>query len=218
MLWLYYSRLILNNGTRLERGRRMAAKTAHARNGGETVRVALVQMAAGLAPAENLRHALRRIREAARAGARIVCLQELFRTRYFCQCEDDRNFALAESIPGPTTRALAHAAAAARVVVIGSVFERRTEGLYHNTAVVFDADGRQAGVYRKMHIPDDPGFFEKFYFTPGDAAPASTPTPRPRGKSACSSAGPVVPRSGATDGSGRRADYFLPDGHRLARR
>jgi len=138
---------------------------------GKAVTVALVQMACGPNPAANLAKAMERIRQAARQGARIVCLQELFRSRYFCQTENDAHFSLAESIPGPTTRALAKAAAAAKVAVIGSVFERRGEGLYHNTAVVFDARGRLVGKNRKMHIPDDPCYYEKFYFTPGDAKP-----------------------------------------------
>ncbi len=135
------------------------------------VTVGLVQMSCGESSAENLARALKGIQAAARRGARIVCLQELFRSRYFCQAEDDRQFALAESIPGPTTRVLARVAATAKVVLVGSIFERRTQGLYHNTAVIFDARGKLLGKYRKMHIPDDPCYYEKFYFTPGDAKP-----------------------------------------------
>ena len=119
-------------------------------------------------PRRNLEKALTRIEEAAARGAKVICLQELFHSRYFCQSEEARNFDLAEPIPGPTTEALSAAAAARKVVIVGSIFERRAEGIYHNTAVVLDADGRLAGRYRKMHIPDDPHYYEKFYFTPGD--------------------------------------------------
>jgi len=112
--------------------------------------------------------ALARIADAAAHGANIVCLQELFHGRYPCQSEEHTRFAEAEPIPGPTSQALAAAAAQHGVVIIGSLFERRAPGLYHNTAVVFDADGSTAGIYRKMHIPDDPLYYEKFYFTPGD--------------------------------------------------
>jgi N-carbamoylputrescine amidase len=131
-------------------------------------KIALVQMRCSADPADNLARALERIRDAARDGAQLVCLPELFRTTYFCQVEDHAFFDLAEPIPGPTTEALARAARAAGVVVIGSLFERRAAGVYHNTAVVLDADGRLCGTYRKMHIPDDPLYYEKFYFTPGD--------------------------------------------------
>jgi len=132
------------------------------------LRVALVQMSCETEPPRNLEKALVRIEEAAARGAKVVCLQELFRSRYFCQSEEARYFDLAEPIPGPTTEALSAAAAARKVVVVGSIFERRAEGIYHNTAVAIDADGRLAGCYRKMHIPDDPHYYEKFYFTPGD--------------------------------------------------
>ena len=132
------------------------------------LRIALVQMSCETEPRRNLEKALARIEEAAARGAKVICLQELFRSRYFCQSEEARNFDLAEPIPGPSSEALSAAAAAHKVVVVGSLFERRTEGIYHNTAVVLDADGRLAGRYRKMHIPDDPHYYEKFYFTPGD--------------------------------------------------
>ena len=132
------------------------------------VKVGLVQMKAESTPEKNLKRALSGLEEAARRGARIACLQELFRTPYFCRTEDHRKFRLAEPIPGPTTRALSGVAARLGIVIIGSLFERRAEGIYHNTAVVLDADGTLAGTYRKMHIPDDPGFYEKFYFAPGD--------------------------------------------------
>ena len=136
-----------------------------------SVRVALIQMSCSEKPKENLAKALNQIKRAAKDGAQLVCLQELFRSRYFCQSEDDAQFALAETIPGPTTQALSRVAAASKIALVGSVFERRTEGLYHNTAVIFDEKGKLIGKYRKMHIPDDPCFFEKFYFTPGDATP-----------------------------------------------
>ncbi len=119
-------------------------------------------------PGANLSKALKRIQEAAARGANIVCLQELFSSLYFCQEENPAIFDLAEPVPGPTTEALAKAARQTETVVVGSVFERRAAGVYHNTAVVLDADGSLAGVYRKMHIPDDPLYYEKFYFTPGD--------------------------------------------------
>ena len=134
----------------------------------DPLRIALVQMSCEAEPRRNLDKALARIEEAAARGAKVVCLQELFRSRYFCQSEEARNFDLAEPIPGPTTEALSAAAAARKLVIVGSIFERRAEGVYHNTAVVLDADGRLAGHYRKMHIPDDPHYYEKFYFTPGD--------------------------------------------------
>jgi N-carbamoylputrescine amidase len=140
------------------------------------VRVALVQMSCTANKDANVEKALARIAEAAERGANIVCLQELFPGLYFCQSEDHRWFAEAEPIPGPTSERLAAAAKEHGVVVIGSLFERRAAGLYHNTAVVFDADGSQVGLYRKMHIPDDPLYYEKFYFTPGDLGFRSFPT------------------------------------------
>ena len=132
------------------------------------VNVALIQMSCSADPQENLEKVLARIEEAARQGAQIISTQELFRSPYFCQTENHANFELAEPIPGPSTEALSKLAAARNVVVVGSLFERRAPGLYHNTAVVIDADGHLLGKYRKMHIPDDPLFYEKFYFTPGD--------------------------------------------------
>jgi N-carbamoylputrescine amidase len=133
-----------------------------------TVVVGLVQMTGQASKDRNVEKALARIGEAAAAGANIVCLQELFAGRYPCQSEDHSRFDQAEPIPGPTSDALAEAARRHGVVVIGSLFERRAPGLYHNTAVVFDVDGSLGGIYRKMHIPDDPLYYEKFYFTPGD--------------------------------------------------
>jgi N-carbamoylputrescine amidase len=133
-----------------------------------TVTVALIQMSCGPSKEANVAKALDRVAEAARQGANVVCLQELFAGLYFCQSEDHRWFAEAEPIPGPTSEALAAAAKKHGIVLLGSLFERRAPGLYHNTAVIFNADGTQAGLYRKMHIPDDPLYYEKFYFTPGD--------------------------------------------------
>jgi N-carbamoylputrescine amidase len=125
-------------------------------------------MACSRDPAENLAKAEWRIREAAGRGAQIICLQELFRSQYFCREEDARQFDLAETIPGPSSEALSSLARELNVVIIGSLFERRAPGVYHNTAVVIDSTGALLGLYRKMHIPDDPLYFEKFYFTPGD--------------------------------------------------
>src|SRR4051812_31860671 len=119
-------------------------------------------------PKENLDKAIVKIKEAAAKGAQIVCLQELFTSLYFCDVEDYENFKLAESIPGPSTDALSSVARDTGVVIIASLFEKRTQGIYHNTAAIIDADGTYLGKYRKMHIPDDPLFLEKFYFTPGD--------------------------------------------------
>ncbi len=133
-----------------------------------SVAVGLIQMSCGPKPEANLKKAITRIGEAAKKGAEIVCLQELFRSRYFCQTEDIQLFKLAESIPGPTTDALSKVARANKVVIVASLFEKRAPGIYHNTAVIIDADGKIAGKYRKMHIPDDPLYYEKFYFTPGD--------------------------------------------------
>jgi N-carbamoylputrescine amidase len=140
------------------------------------VSVALVQMSCTADKGKNVEKALKRIGEAAVAGANVVCLQELFHGLYPCQSEDHARFDEAEPIPGPTSEALAAAAAKHHVAIVGSLFERRAAGVYHNTAVVFDADGRTAGMYRKMHIPDDPSYYEKFYFTPGDLGFAAIDT------------------------------------------
>ena len=134
----------------------------------EVFTIGLVQMSCSPDPDENLRRAGERVREAAGKGAEVVCLPELFRTQYFCQREDAALFDLAEPIPGPTTELLSQIAREKKIVVIASIFERRARGLYHNTAVVLDSDGSIKGIYRKMHIPDDPLYYEKFYFTPGD--------------------------------------------------
>jgi len=133
-----------------------------------TFRVGLVQMTMSREAGENLEKAVARVGDAARAGAEVVCLPELFRSPYFCQKEDPALFDLAEPVPGPSTEALGRAAKKSGVAVVAPIFERRAAGLYHNTAVILDADGTVAGLYRKMHIPDDPLFYEKFYFTPGD--------------------------------------------------
>lgn len=138
--------------------------------------VAVIQMSCGDDKQQNVQKALARIADAASRGAHIVCLQELFHGLYPCQTEDHGRFAEAEPIPGPMSQALSAAAREHGVVVIGSLFERRAPGVYHNTAVVFDADGSQVGLYRKMHIPDDPLYYEKFYFTPGDLGFRSFPT------------------------------------------
>jgi N-carbamoylputrescine amidase len=132
------------------------------------VKVGLVQMSCTADKQQNLEKAIQKIREAALKGAQIVCLQELFTSLYFCDEEIYDNFKLAESIPGPSTDELSKLAAELGVVIIASLFEKRTQGIYHNTTAVIDADGAYLGKYRKMHIPDDPGFYEKFYFTPGD--------------------------------------------------
>jgi N-carbamoylputrescine amidase len=133
-----------------------------------SVKVGLVQMQCGAEPGPNVAKALELTRAAVAAGARIVCLPELFRSRYFCQTEDAALFALAEPIPGPTSDAFVQLAAELDVAVIASLFERRAPGLYHNTVAVVDGRRGLAGLYRKMHIPDDPRFYEKYYFTPGD--------------------------------------------------
>lgn len=134
----------------------------------EIVRVGMVQMACVEDAEANMKTAEEGIRTAAGQGAQIICLQELFQTPYFCQTEDHAHFIRAEEIPGPSTQAMSSLASELGVVLILPLFEKRSTGIYHNTAVVIDADGSIAGRYRKMHIPDDPGFYEKFYFTPGD--------------------------------------------------
>ncbi len=132
------------------------------------MKIAAVQMRMGLDPKENLGRGLSMVEDAGRQGAQIVCLPELFRSRYLCQEENPAFFDLAEPIPGPTTEALGGLARRLGLAIIAPIFERRAAGIYHNSAVVLDSDGTQAGLYRKMHIPDDPGYYEKFYFSPGD--------------------------------------------------
>ncbi len=131
-------------------------------------KIGLVQMSCSTDPDRNLAKAIDGIREAARKGAEIVCLQELFRSQYFCREEKAELFNLAETIPGPSTEAIGAVAKELQVSVVASLFEKRAQGLYHNTAAILDADGKLVGLYRKMHIPDDPLYYEKFYFTPGD--------------------------------------------------
>jgi N-carbamoylputrescine amidase len=142
----------------------------------DEVTIGLVQMSMSEDPAANLSKALKRIEEAAGKGAEIICLPELFRSRYFCQEEDYDNFKLAEAIPGETTKAVSKVAKKAGAVVIAGIFEKRTRGLYHNSAAVIGSDGSLIGIYRKMHIPDDPHFYEKFYFAPGDLGFKAYPT------------------------------------------
>jgi N-carbamoylputrescine amidase len=132
------------------------------------VKVGLIQAACSPDPAANLHYTLAAAERAARDGAQIICTQELFRSQYFCQSEDYQHFQLAEPVPGPTTQAFQALAKAEQVVIVASLFEKRAAGVYHNTAAIIDADGSLLGSYRKMHIPDDPLFYEKFYFTPGD--------------------------------------------------
>jgi len=142
--------------------------------------VALIQMSCVADPARNVQTALSHVAQAARGGAKLVCLPELFRSLYFCQKQDYKCFQLAEPIPGPTTQLLSAAAKKHKITLVSSLFEKRTGGLYHNTAVIFGPNGKILGTYRKMHIPDDPGFNEKFYFTPGDTVfqPIDTPVGR----------------------------------------
>jgi N-carbamoylputrescine amidase len=166
------------NGAGLERGR--AFDTLVVMNPAAKYAVALVQTSPSPDPALNLQRAVHLLEEAARGGAAVVCLPELFRSRYFCHGEDIGAFDLAESIPGPSTEALGKVARAKKLTVIVPLFERRAPGLYHNSAAVIGAGGEIVGVYRKMHIPDDPGFYEKYYFTPGDLGFQAFDTPAGR--------------------------------------
>ena len=134
----------------------------------KNLKIALLQTRCEENPQENLKHTLKLAEEAGSQGAKIICTNELFRSQYFCQSEDHKYFDLAEEIPGPSTEAFSAIARKYQAVVIASLFEKRASGLYHNTAVIIDADGSFLGLYRKMHIPDDPLYYEKFYFTPGD--------------------------------------------------
>jgi N-carbamoylputrescine amidase len=144
----------------------------------DKVTIGLLQMSCAADPRLNLEKAIARIDEAAKRGAQIVCTQELFRAHYPCQTEDPKFFDLAEPIPGPTTEALGATAKAHKIVIVASIFERRAAGVYHNTAVVLDETGKIVGRYRKMHIPDDPRYYEKYYFTPGDLDFVAHPTSR----------------------------------------
>ncbi|MBI2485487.1 MAG: carbon-nitrogen hydrolase [Deltaproteobacteria bacterium] len=130
--------------------------------------IGLIQMSCTPDPDENLKRAISRIEEAISVSAKVICLPELFRTQYFCQSEDSAFFDLSESVPGPTTEALGSIAKRAGIIIIAPIFERRAPGIYHNSTVVIDSNGEILGLYRKMHIPDDPAYYEKFYFTPGD--------------------------------------------------
>jgi N-carbamoylputrescine amidase len=132
------------------------------------IKLGLIQTDVSANPDANLKKTIALIERAAKAGAKIICTQELFRSQYFCQTEDHKNFLLAEKIPGPSTDAFQKLAKKYKVVIVASLFEKRASGVYHNTAAIIDADGSLLGIYRKMHIPDDPLFYEKFYFTPGD--------------------------------------------------
>jgi N-carbamoylputrescine amidase len=134
----------------------------------ERFQVGLVQLSCSPDPDVNLEKAIQRVREAGRNGAQIICLPELFRTQYFCQREDATLFDLSETIPGPSTEAISRVAKETKAVVLASLFEKRAPGLYHNTAVLIGSDGEIKGLYRKMHIPDDPLYYEKYYFAPGD--------------------------------------------------
>ena len=142
-----------------------------------TVSLGLIQMGCGENPQENVQRSIDHIRTAAARGAQVICLQELFRSPYFCQEENARFFDLAEPVPGPTTEQLGKIAQELQVVIVASIFERRTSGIYHNCAAIIDIQGEVAGKYRKMHIPDDPCYYEKFYFTPGDLGFQSHSTP-----------------------------------------
>ncbi len=142
--------------------------------------IGLIQMACSTEQAENLEKAIVRVREAAKRGAKVICLPELFRSQYFCREENADLFELAESIPGPSTEAIGKVAGELGVTVIASLFERRAAGLYHNTAAILGPDGKLQGIYRKMHIPDDPLYYEKFYFTPGDLGFLNFETPQAR--------------------------------------
>ena len=181
------------------------------------VRIGLIQSACSADPAANLKKTLALAERAARRGAHIICTQELFRSQYFCQSEDYANFKLAETIPGPSTEAFCKLAKKHRVVVIASLFEKRAAGLYHNTAAVIDADGALLGIYRKMHIPDDPLYYEKFYFTPGDTGFRAWKTTLRQDRRA-DLLGPVVSRGRAADRAAGRRDHLLPHRHRLASR
>ena len=145
-----------------------ALRSSPVMNQEDRFQVGLIQLSCSPDPDANLEKAVQRVREAARNGAQIICLPELFRTQYFCQSEDPALFDLAEPIPGPTTEAMSRVARETKAVVIASIFEKRTRGLYHNTAVTLGGDGSIKGLYRKMHIPDDPLYYEKYYFAPGD--------------------------------------------------
>ena len=199
----------------LHRDRPFIIFTRMTTSGNTTVTLGLVQMRCSTDPEENLEKAITGVREAAAKGAQIVCLQELFRSQYFCQTEDHRFFDLAEPIPGPSTERLSKLAGELGVVIVASLFEKRAAGLYHNTAAVLDADGKYLGKYRKMHIPDDPAYYEKFYFTPGDLGFRAWDTRFGRiGVLICWDQ--WYPEAARLTALERRPDSLLPDRHRLA--
>ncbi len=181
------------------------------------VKLGLIQTSVSARPEANLKKTLALVERAAKSGAQIICTQELFRSQYFCQSEDHANFKLAEKIPGPSTDAFCRLAKKHQVVIIASLFEKRASGIYHNTAAVIDADGSLLGIYRKMHIPDDPLFYEKFYFTPGDLGFKAWQTKLCQNRRA-DLLGPVVSRSRAAHRDAGRRNSFLSDRHRLASR
>ena len=181
----------------------------------QIVKLGLLQTACSADPDANLKKTIALVERAAKSGAQIICTQELFRSQYFCQSEDHKNFELAEKIPGPSTDAFRKLAKKHKVVIIASLFEKRAAGVYHNTAAIIDADGSLLGIYRKMHIPDDPLFYEKFYFTPGDLG-FKTWQHALRKNRRADLLGPMVSRSRAAHGDAGRANPFLPDRHRLA--
>ena len=181
----------------------------------EIINVAITQMACSPDPQANLHRQAQLIEQAAKSGAQIICTQELFRSQYFCQLEDHRFFKLAEPIPGPSTDAFCKLAKKHKAVVIASLFERRAAGLYHNTAAVIDADGSILGIYRKMHIPDDPLYYEKFYFTPGDTGFRAWDTAYAHDRRA-DLLGPVVPGRRPPHRHPGSADPVLSNGDRLA--
>ena len=175
----------------------------------QVVKLGLIQTSCSADPDANLKKTISLIERAAKDGANIICTQELFRSQYFCQSEDHKNFELAEKIPGPSTDAFCKLAKKHKVVIIASLFEKRAAGVYHNTAAVIDADGSLLGIYRKMHIPDDPLFYEKFYFTPGDLGFKTWQTKLRKNRRA-DLLGSMVSRSRAADRDARRANsYFI---------
>jgi N-carbamoylputrescine amidase len=178
--------------------------------------IGLVQMKCTSNADENLSRATDKIREAAARGAQIICLHELFRSEYFCRKEDAALFDLAEAIPGPATEALAKVAKERKIVLVASLFERRAAGVYHNTCAVLDADGSFLGKYRKMHIPDDPLYYEKFYFTPGDLSRLPKFQHQVRQNRRTDLLGPMVSGGLPPHRVKWRAGHFLSDQHRLA--
>ena len=180
-----------------------------------TLNIALVQMRCSIDQEVNLQQATAMVEEGVRKGAAVICLPELYRTQYFCQCEDPASFDLAESIPGSSTETFTKIAKDRKVTIIVPVFERRAAGVYHNSVVVIDERGEMAGLYRKMHIPDDPAYYEKFYFTPGDRGFQAI-------KTRYASGGPVnllgsmVSGGGEINGASGGGDFVLSHSHWLA--